>query len=170
MTSLSSAAAPAGSRPPSPRTKTVRTCCSSSARRAWAACSSSAFTTASALLASASGWPGPNMSSASSTGSRSWASRRTRRPSSRAWRNRPAALRSAPSAATASRAMRHARSCWPPAAASARQSRSLSTVRARRACSRPAPRKTLRTCSASCRPAAASSSAAVTSDSSWRAA
>lgn len=40
----------------------------------------------------------------------------------------------------------------------------------RRACSRPAPRRTLQTCSASCRPAAASSSAAVTSGSSWRAA
>lgn len=40
----------------------------------------------------------------------------------------------------------------------------------RRACSRPAPHRTLRTCSASCRPAAASSSAAATSGSSWRAA
>ena len=55
---------------------------------------------------------------------------------------RPAALRSTPPAATASPAMRRARSCWPPAAASARQSRSLSTARARRACSRPAPRRT----------------------------
>ena len=170
MTSSSSAAARAGSQPPSPRTKTVRTCGSSSARRVWAACSSSAFTTASASRASASGWPARNMSSASSTGSRIWALRRARRPSSRAWRNCPAALRSAPSAATASPTMRRARSCWPPAAASARQSRSLSTARARRACSRPAPRRTLRTCSASCRPAAASSSAAVTSGSSWRAA
>lgn len=40
----------------------------------------------------------------------------------------------------------------------------------RRACSRPAPRSILRTCSASCRPGAASSSAAATSDSSWPAA
>lgn len=40
----------------------------------------------------------------------------------------------------------------------------------RRACSRPAPRSTLRTCSASCRPGAASSSAAATSGSSWPAA